>query len=381
MGFLWGCLVGIALMATWYRVKRPPGREHWQYLWQSAPIAYLEVDQENRLCWANSLAEKLLGIKLTPRRLLLQIVRSYELDQLIQETRLQQVALEKSWVHHLVSPNPLESLPSLHLRAYSIPLPQGHVGVFLEDRCEAVQLAQQRDRWTADVAHELKTPLTSMRLVVETLQDRSPPDLRPWLDRLLKELIRLSDIVADLLDLGQQDMGKVPTLNLSRLDLPYLLHQVWQTLEPLAQRKQISLHYVGPAQLELEGDEARLHRLFLNLLDNAIKFSPPNQPVRLEVTPGTEIVTIDIIDYGSGFSAEDLPHIFDRFYRADPSRSRPDVGLGGSGLGLAIVKQSVLLHQGSIKANNHPDTQGAWISLTLPLRQERRRGDSNPRWL
>ncbi|MFN3360723.1 MAG: sensor histidine kinase [Pseudanabaenaceae cyanobacterium] len=370
MNFLWGFLLGVALVAIWQRLKRPPSREHWQYLLQAAPIAYLEVDQENRLYWTNPLGEKLLGIKAAPR-LLLQLVRSYELDQLIQETRLHQTPLQKSWVHHLVSSNPLETLPSLHLRAHTIPLPQGHVGVFLEDRREAVQLSQQRDRWTADVAHELKTPLTSMRLVVETLQDRSPPELRPWLDRLLKEVIRLSDIVADLLDLGQQDMGKVPTLTLTHLDLPQLLQRVWQTLEPLAHRKQLTLGYRGPEQLQLQGDEARLHRLFLNLLDNAIKFSPPGQTIRLEVTAAEKAVTIDVIDYGPGFSPEDLPHIFERFYRADPARSRPHGGVGGSGLGLAIAKQCVLLHQGSIKACNHPETQGAWISLTLPLRQER----------
>lgn len=372
MGFILGLLGGIFLVLLWQRYRSSSRRiplNTWQYILQCAPIGYLQVDSENRLHWANPILGKLLGITPIPSRLLLQLVRSYELDQIIQETRREQSPQEKSWVYHPVSPDPLQPQSNLYLRAFSIPLSHGHVGVFLEDRREAVHLSQQRDRWTADVAHELKTPLTSIRLVVETLQDRVPPDTRPWLDRLLKEVIRLSDIVADLLDLGQQDMGKEPTLILADLDLPRLIERVWQTLEPLASRKQIYLQYRGPDRLILEGDEARLHRLFLNLLDNAIKFSPPGQSVRLEITPHDKQVTIDVIDYGSGFSEESLPYVFERFYRADPSRSRPDAGVGGSGLGLAIVRQSVLLHQGTIKAANHPETLGAWLSLTLPLRQ------------
>lgn len=379
MAFILGLLLGIGLVWGWQRYREglaadatiPLPREFnpWQYVLQCAPIGYLQVDRENRLYWANPLVAKLLGITPVPSRLLLQLVRSYELDQIIQETRTEQATKEKSWVYHPVSADPLQSQPSLHLRAFSIPLNQGHVGVFLEDRCEAVQLSEQRDRWTADVAHELKTPLTSMRLVVETLQDRSPPDIRPWLDRLLREVIRLSNIVEDLLDLGQQDMGEEPSLTLTDIDLPRLIQRVWQTLEPLANRKQIDLLYQGPDRLIINGDEARLHRLFLNLLDNAIKFSPPFQRVRLEVLCQEEQVTIDVIDYGSGFSEASLPFVFDRFYRADPSRSRPDAGAGGSGLGLAIVRQSVLLHHGTIKATNHPETLGAWIRITLPLRQ------------
>jgi len=377
MGFLLGFLVGIGAILAWQRFRNPPDSDltvpkelnPWQYVLSCAPIAYLQVDGENRLHWTNPLLGKLLGITPIPSRLLLQLIRSYELDQLIQETRLLQAPQEKSWVYHPVSPDPLQAAPKLHLRAYSIPLNQGYVGVFLEDRYEAVELSQQRDRWTADVAHELKTPLTSMRLVVETLQDRSPPDIRPWLDRLLREVIRLSDIVADLLDLGQQDMGKEPSLNLTLLDLAQLIHRVWQTLEPLASRKQVYLQYRGPSSFTIEGDEARLHRLFMNLLDNGIKFSPPCQSVRLDLTPQEGQVTIDVIDWGSGFREESLPYVFDRFYRADPSRSRPDAGVGGSGLGLAIVRQTVLLHQGTICAANHPETLGAWISLTLPLSQ------------
>ncbi len=368
MGFVLGLAVGIGLAWLWRRYASPPFNP-WQYVLHCAPIAYFQVDGENRLDWTNPLLGKLLGIKPMPSRLLLQLVRSYELDQLIQETRCRQCPLEKSWVHHSVPTDPLQSSPPLHLRAYSIPLERGYVGVFLEDRWEAVLLSQQRDRWTADVAHELKTPLTSIRLVVETLQGRSPAEIRPWLDRLLKEVIRLSDIVADLLDLGQQDMGKEPVLNFTALDLPQLIQRVWETMEPIAARKGITLSYKGPDRLTVEGDEARLHRLFLNLLDNAVKFSPPQQTVELNVTPAPDQVTIDVIDYGSGFREESLPYVFDRFYRADPSRSRPEDGVGGSGLGLAIVQQSVLLHGGTIRAANHPETQGAWISLTLPLRR------------
>jgi two-component system, OmpR family, phosphate regulon sensor histidine kinase PhoR len=151
---------------------------------QNAPIGYLEVDEDNRMSWCNKKACYLLGIQscqdeVAIQRLLLQMVRSYELDQLIEQTRHIQKPAKQEWVFHSVAPDPLYPVEQQDraLRAQSIVLEDGHIGIFVVDRQEVANLTQQRDRWAADVAHELKTPLTSIRLIAEVLQGRLEPSL------------------------------------------------------------------------------------------------------------------------------------------------------------------------------------------------------------
>ncbi len=359
----------------------------WQQIVYTAPIAYLQVDEDNQLVWNNRQAGQLLGIEQhspTPRRLLLQVIRSYELDQLIEKTRHTQQPAQQDWLHHPSTGGISHQL--IPLRGYGFPLPQDHVGVFIEDRHEAVTLREERDRWTTDVAHELKTPLTSIRLVAETLQSRVDPRLRSWIDRLLNETIRLSLLVQDLLDLSRITFTPSPELEHTSLDLSQLIRSAWLSLEPLSSSKQLSLDYVGPSPLMIAGHEAQLYRVVLNLLDNSIKYSPSQATVRVQTcyTTGTSVdsatstfeaaqyVCLEIIDAGPGFSAQALPHIFERFYRADPARARQvaaesALGAGsGSGLGLAIVQQIVAAHGGMIRADNHP-AGGAWLQVFLPL--------------
>ncbi|GAB4375985.1 MAG: ATP-binding protein [Elainellaceae cyanobacterium] len=378
-----------------------------------APIGYLQVDDENRLIWCNEQARYLLGIcqdggPIQPR-LLLELVRSYELDDLIETTRSRGKLCRIDWTFYYVSSDPsdLSEQRACSLRGYGFPLPENQVGIFLENRQEAVTLIQRCDRWASDLAHELKTPLTSIRLVAETLQTRLDPPLQTWVDRLISETIRLSNLVQDLLDLSRLQRDAFHSLHLQTTDLIALIHAVWDSLEPLARNKQIQLDYRGPEQLLLELDKARIHRLLVNLLDNSIKYSPAHESIRIQVSVETatsetaytkeEQVCLEVIDFGTGFSEKDLPHVFDRFYRADPSRARqlnlkslsatnsfgsttpsrnsgdgnsqPDAShQGGSGLGLAIVRQIVEAHQGSVRADNHPDTGGAWLQVYLPYR-------------
>jgi two-component system phosphate regulon sensor histidine kinase PhoR len=355
------------------------GHDDWQQILQNAPIGYLEVDVENRLCWINVKACNLLGIPARSdrnftNRFLLQIVRSYELDLLIAQTRTTQQAQQKKWVFHQVIPDPLHPVQQQEhaLRGHSVFLRNENVGIFIEDCQEAAVLQQQRDRWASDVAHELKTPLTSVRLIVETLYSRVAPELREWMERLLHEVIRLSNLVEDLLDLGQMDTGISIRLNLRHIDLPTLIHSAWANLEPLAAQRQVSLNYRGPSSLGIDADESRIYRLLLNLFDNSIKHSPPSQPILVKLgvesdDRGNQQAVIEAIDYGKGFPEASLPYVFDRFYRFDESRARADTNSGGTGLGLAIARQIVQAHRGSITASNHPETGGAWVRVHLPI--------------
>lgn len=377
----------------------------YQQILQAAPIGYLQVDDENRLIWCNGQARELLGISAdqpsTKPRLLLELVRSYELDDLIEQTRIAKKPCQSCWTFYPVSADPsrLSEQRAYAVRGYGVPLMSNRVGIFLENHQEVLALLQQRDRWASDLAHEFKTPLTSIRLVAETLQIRLEPALRGWVDRLINETIRLSNLVQDLLDLNRLERGTFHTLQLETVDLIQLIQSVWESLEPLTRKKHLHFDYSGPDSLAAQIDSARIHRLFVNLLDNSIKYSPTNAVIQLKVSiedvPSGETqmeerqIRIDIIDSGSGFPEKALPHVFERFYRADPSRARstaaPSSSLpfatetatdrhnpldwhaqGGSGLGLAIVRQIVEAHHGSVSARNHPETGGAWLQVRLP---------------
>jgi len=388
-----------------------------EHILRQAPVGYLQVDDENRLTWLNEEANRLLKMNqsclgaVQRPRLLLEVARSYELDALIDETRQSQTPCQREWMLYRISPDPFypQEEPTYPLKGLAIPLERGEVGVFLENRQEAALLVQQRDRWTSDVAHELKTPLTSIRLVAETLQSRIDPALKIWIDRLINETLRLSNLVEDLLNLSRLQGQQFQGLSLKSVDLPQLIQSAWFSLEPLAQAKALLLQYDGPQECLVKLDEPLFYRVLINLIDNAIKHSPRQSTIYILLSPAHTVqvfdasaeeqspppdhhinlddmdICLEVVDTGTGFNPKDLPYIFDRFYRADPARSRSDLSTGastavtpatgysqpletnrGSGLGLAIVHQIVEAHGGIIQAENHPDLGGAWLRLWLP---------------
>jgi len=385
-------------------------------LLKCAPVGYLQIDEESRLLWCNKRAQEFLDIEQsdysTQPRLLLAIVRSYELDQLIERTRQMQTPCESSWTFNSISTDPFNYLerPAYPLQGYGVPLRDGQVGVFLENKQEAVSLAQQRDRWISDVAHELKTPLTSIRLVAETLQSRVAPNLSIWVERLLKEVIRLSKLVDDVLNMSSLEQRHTQVKEGTDTDIVPLIQAAWRGVEPLANLKQLDLAYNGPEQLIAKVNAGLMHGVLFNLLSNAVKYSPPQQVIRVglslvanldspsgtatAVEKGKDIVPqilLEVMDSGRGFSEKDLPYVFDRFYRGDPARSRVKSAedaqsgdaqsgdaqggsfqsasaqvAGGTGLGLAIVRQVVEAHEGHVAAQNHPEFGGGWLQVWLP---------------
>ncbi|MEO1148110.1 MAG: PAS domain-containing sensor histidine kinase [Cyanobacteria bacterium J06638_22] len=388
-------------------------RDGYRAVLEHAPIGFLQIDDENRLVWCNAQARSLLDIQPSegadPIRLLLELVRSYELDQLVEQTRDVQKPCAQDWVFYPVSPDPTKISQQMgsSLRGYGFPLPNHQVGVFLESREEAETLKQQRDRWASDVAHELKTPLTSIRLVAETLELRVDPAQRGWIQRLINETTRLSNLVQDLLDLSHLERSLPQVLSCETVNLPDLIQAAWISLEPLAQKKQLQLDYQGSDHLPVQIDQNRIYRVLINLLDNSIKHSPPWGVIQVKLwgnrathdgAPDTsngfsgvdaDWVTLQVIDAGPGFPESDLPFVFERFYKTDPSRAQmsdvcvscvvkpentsevePGAGDGqrrsSTGLGLAIVQQIVEAHGGSAEACNHTETGGACLTVRLP---------------
>lgn len=224
-----------------------------------------------------------------------------------------------------------------------------------------------RNEFVANASHELKTPMSTIKILVETLEHQKnidPKITRELLRDVSSEIDRMSLLVDDLLSLVRLDEGKSAELKITRVDLSSALMQVCDILIPIAYERRIELKLSITADIYYNGDNNKLKRLFINLIDNAIKYSDDNSTVEasLQIKPTGVVFTVR--DYGVGIEKEDLPYIFDRFYRVDKTRSRTT---GGTGLGLSIVKSIVLLHKGEIDIVSNPE-KGTTITVMLPYR-------------
>jgi two-component system phosphate regulon sensor histidine kinase PhoR len=183
--------------------------------------------------------------------------------------------------------------------------------------------------------------------------------------------------VQEWLDISQIQENPTQYLHYQTVMVDELIATSWLIVEPLAKQKNLVLDYQGVRNLSLEGDRSRLTQVLVNLFDNSIKHSPNGNKIQIIVNLLSDnrpqsYIEINVIDSGSGFVLEDLPHVFERLYRGDPSRFRDqsslESSLSGSGLGLSIAQQIIDSHRGLIVAKNHPETQGAWVQIFLPLK-------------
>ncbi len=216
---------------------------------------------------------------------------------------------------------------------------------------------RQRRELVANVSHELRTPVSALRAVLENLVDgvTSPDDAS--LRAALAQTERLGDLVSQLLDLSRVEAGAVP-LHRDRLDVGRFLRACVEQAE-LAGRDVRYVVDVEPAELTLVADQARLHQVIANLLDNAARHSPPGGVVTARARGGAHEVQLDVIDEGPGIDPRDRVRVFDRFHRGGASAHD-----GGTGLGLAIARWVVDLHQGTIRVAEAPT--GCDIRVTVP---------------
>ena len=245
-----------------------------------------------------------------------------------------------------------------------VPGRDGWLGVQLQSRRSLDAQLEQQERWVSDVAHELKTPLTALLLVGDSLAAQVNSQNARLVERLQRELLRLQELVGDLLELSRLE-NTLPGLGqrASVVDLAALVEQVWANLRPLADPRRVCLDLQAPEPVQVRADSSRLHRALLNLLDNALRYSPDGGVVRVSLDSRGTWCQIGVVDQGAGLSEDDLAHLFERFYRGDPARARSQ--RTGSGLGLSIVQQIAVTHGGRIQASNHPGG-GALLELILP---------------
>jgi heavy metal sensor kinase len=227
------------------------------------------------------------------------------------------------------------------------------------------QAFERERRFTADASHELKTPLAILRGDIEVAlrRERAPEEYQRVLRSSLEEIQRLTKLTDDLLTLARSDAGET-VLDLERVQLDVLASEACAYIAPLAESAGVALSYDSPVSpVVVDGDQKRLKQLLVNLLDNAIKYTPAGGSARLSLSVKDSSATIEVTDTGRGIPAASLSHIFERFYRqTDPRDSR----VTGFGLGLAITKWIVDAHGGTIEAESQ-EGRGARFTVRLPL--------------
>lgn len=327
----------------------------------------LAVDARQRIVSLNRAAAELLGIDPggVVGRPIQEVVRNADLRQFALEAIDRGEPVEDDIV--------LRAARDRVLRVRGTPLRdatgEGGAVVVVEDITDIRHLENVRRDFVANVSHELKTPVASIKGFVETLLDGrvdDPADRRRFLEIVGRQADRLGLIIEDLLSLSRveqaEGMGDLPVEPVAVGDL---IRTVIAECGPRAEARSIRLDVECPADLEAEVNAPLLEQALINLVDNAIKYSEPGQPVRVEGGVAGGVLELAVRDEGAGIAAEHLPRLFERFYRVDKGRSRK---IGGTGLGLSIVKHIAQAHGGSVTVESAPGS-GSTFRILLPARR------------
>ncbi len=321
------------------------------------------LDAEGRILWVNRSAEALFALdpKEAKGKRLVELVRQPDIEGLIAES----LQNRKPAVKEIELLSPAEQ----SVRFQVIPC-EGRAAaatvIVAEDVTEIRKLERMRREFVANVSHELKTPLTSIKGLVETLLNGALEDAsnnRRFVSLIDEDATRLTRLIEDLLELSQIE-SKAQPLQFQPVFLRALFEDLSARFRHQCEAAQVVLTLQVPENLpSVEADPDRLKQIFVNLIDNAIKFNKPGGQVTVNAAAIPKGVAISIVDTGLGIPENDLPRVFERFYRVDKARSRE---LGGTGLGLSIVKHLVELQRGRIDVKSRLG-QGTTFTVTLPV--------------
>lgn len=315
------------------------------------------TDTEGKISLCNRAAEKLFSIKDATGKTLIEVVRDHEIDDLLKSS-LKTAQMQDTQYESGTSKR--------YLRAIAIPIdehkPEGVLLLF-QDLTDIQNLQTTRRELIGNISHEFRTPLAGIKAMVETLRHGAADDKEAaadFLTRIDGEVDRLTQLVEELTELSRIETGKVePRRDAANLNA--LIEEVVNQLSPQAERQRLSVKTeLAPDLPTVRADAGRVKQVMVNLAHNAIKFTPPEGSITISSRYDDKYVTVDVSDTGMGIARSDLPHIFERFYKADKARSS-----GGTGLGLAIAKHVVEAHGGSIRVQSQVG-KGSTLSFSLP---------------
>jgi len=327
----------------------------------------LVVDADEKLISINQAAARLLGLENANviGRSLQETIRNSDLHRLVTRTLELGTPVEGDVI--------LQGVEDRHLQVTGTMLrdaTRGTVGalIVLNDVTRLRKLEQVRRDFVANVSHELKTPITSIKGYVETLLDgafRNPEDTERFLTIVAKQANRLNAIIEDLLKLSRIEQGfERGEIVLEQTALKGLLAAAISACETQITAKSIRVSMSCPDDLVGRINPPLLEQAVVNLIDNATKYSPAGSIVGVVAAKNDNVISITVRDHGIGIASEHLPRLFERFYRVDKARSRSE---GGTGLGLAIAKHIVLAHGGTISVSSRVG-EGSAFTISLPLR-------------
>ena len=226
-------------------------------------------------------------------------------------------------------------------------------------------LDDSRKEFVSNVSHELKTPITSMKVLADSLrmQEDVPIEIyKEFMEDIATEIDREDKIINDLLALSKMDRA-VSDLNISQVDMNVLVEFIMRRLRPIALKKDIELVYESIRPVVAAVDEVKITLVITNLVENAIKYNKEHGWVKVTLDADHQFFTVEVADSGIGIPEESIEHIYERFYRVDKSHSRE---IDGSGLGLAITRSAILMHRGSIKVASE-EGEGTTFTVKIPL--------------
>ncbi len=226
-------------------------------------------------------------------------------------------------------------------------------------------LDDSRQEFVANVSHELKTPMTSVKVLADSLlaQEDAPAELyREFMEDIVSEIDRENQIITDLLALVRME-NRVQQMNIVSLNINDLTELILKRLRPIARKRDVELVFESMRTVVAEVDEVKLTLIMTNLVENAIKYNKEHGWVKVELDADHQYFTFTVSDSGLGIPEESLAHIYERFYRVDKSHSRD---IGGTGLGLAITRSAVLMHRGAITVTS-VEGEGTNFTVKIPL--------------
>lgn len=319
----------------------------------------IAFDNNEKIILINPAAKKMFNIKedVTGKHFI-EVIRNIELEELIKQNVEDEIEIKI----------PLPDIKYLKIKITKIINEKSNESVGLlmviQDITKMKMLENMRSEFVANVSHELKTPLTSIKGFAETLKDVEDENVRKkFLDIINIEAERLTRLINDILILSELE-NKEYALNFDRLNVLEILEEIQYIMKPLAESKNIEIYFESNCyDVYVYGDRDKFKQMLINLLDNAIKYTNEGGKVKIKLEKNNNQVVISVIDNGIGIPKEHLPRLFERFYRVDKARSR---SLGGTGLGLAIVKHVVNLMKGKIDVESKVG-EGTTFKITLPL--------------
>jgi two-component system phosphate regulon sensor histidine kinase PhoR len=317
------------------------------------------TDANGKIVLANPAASRLFGFRAAEARgrSIIEVVHDHEIHALYKKC-VESEREESARVDH----------GAFFLHVIAAPLPSDRPGgaiLLFQDLSQMYALQTVRQEFVANVSHELRTPLAGIKAMVETLKEGALKDENvadDFLERINGEVDKLTQMVSELMELSRIETGGIK-LEKEPTDLDLLLKEAARRFTPQAERKKLDIvTRLDPSVGLVTADAGRIAEAINNMLHNAIKFTPEGGTITLSSRSTPDSVTVSIADTGIGIGSKDLPHVFERFYKADRSRTQ-----SGTGLGLAIAKHIVQAHDGKIWAESEPG-KGSVFSFSLPLK-------------